>query len=108
MAKRMVICVECGRRFDAEEEGAVYDPSSRRYTCRDCEKKNEERRKQRMIENAGRPDLSGVKKQKTGAMIAKFAVGALFICIGLFGGDMEFGARMVGLILGLALIAWGG
>ena len=107
MAKRMVICVECGRRFDAEEEGAVYDPSSRRYTCRDCEKKNEECRKQRMIENAGRPDLSGVKKQKTGAMIAKFAVGALFICVGLFGGDMEFGARMVGLILGIALIAWG-
>lgn len=107
MAKRMVICVECGRRFDAEAEGAEYDPQSRRYTCNDCAKKNEEYRKRRMIENAGRPDLTGIKKQKTGAMIAKFAVGALFICVGLFGGEMELGARLVGLVLGLALIAWG-
>lgn len=103
----MVICVDCGRRFDAEAEGAKYIASSRRYQCMDCAKKEEAAMKQRRIENAGRADLSGVKKQKSGAMIVKIAVGVLFICVGLFEGDMEFGARIVGVVLGLAMIAWG-
>ena len=107
MAQRMVICVDCGRRFDAEKEGAKYIASSRRYQCMDCAKKEEAAMKQRRIENAGRADFSNIKKQKPGAMIAKIAVGVLFICVGLFGGDMDFGARIVGVVLGLALLAWG-
>ena len=107
MAKRMVICVDCGRRFDAEAEGAKYDPSSRRYQCMECAQKEEARVKQRRIENAGRADFSNIKKQKPGAMIAKIVFGILFVCVGMFGGDMEFGARMVGIFLGLALLAWG-
>ena len=106
MSKRMVICVDCGRRFDAEEEGAVYDPQSRRYTCMDCAKKAEEYQKRRAIENAGRPDVSGVKKQKPLALILKLFFGVVFFCAS-FSADMEFGARMVGIVLGLGLIAWG-
>ena len=105
MAKRMVICVECGRRFDAELEGARYDPQSRRYTCMDCARREEARAKQRRIENAGRPDFSGVKKQKPLALILKLFFGAVFVCV-CFSSDMEFGARMLALVCGLALIAW--
>ena len=103
---RIRICGNCGKQIDADKEG-YYDRHLQLWICHECAQKSLEDRKRRMIENAGRPDLTGIKKQKTGAMIAKFAVGALFICVGLFGGDMELGARLVGLVLGLALIAWG-
>lgn len=105
MAKRMVICVECGRRFDAEVEGARYDPSSRRYTCMDCAKKEEEYAARRRIENAGKPDFSGVKKQKPLALILKLFFGVVCVCV-CFSKDMEFGARILALVVGLALLAW--
>lgn len=103
MAKHMVICMSCGKRFDASR-GGYYFKSQRRYMCPKCGKThNREVKEEQADEREARTGM----RQTTGAMIAKFAVGALFICVGLFGGDMEFGARMVGLILGLALIAWG-
>lgn len=105
MAQRMVICVDCGRRFDAEKEGARYNPSSRRYQCMDCAKKEEAAMKQRRIENAGRADFSGVKKQKPWAFILKLFFGVAFIC-SCIGADMEAGARILGIVVGLALIAW--
>lgn len=105
MATRMVICVDCGRRFDAEKEGAKYIPSSRRYQCMDCAKKEETAMKQRRIENAGRADFSGVKKQKPWALILKLFFGVLSI-VSCIGADMEAGARILGIVVGLALIAW--
>ena len=105
MAKRMVICVDCGRRFDAEAEGAKYDPSSHRYQCMECAKKDEEYAARRRIENAGKPDLSGVKRQKPIALILKLFFGIVCICV-CFTGDMEFGARILALVVGLALLVW--
>lgn len=105
MAKRMVICVACGRRFDAEEEGARYDPGSRRYTCMDCARREEERANRQRIVNAGKPDLSGVKKQKPIGLILKLVFGVIFVCV-CFSKDMELGARILALVVGLALIGW--
>ena len=44
-----------------------------------------------------------------GAMIAKIAIGAIFIVVGSIGGDKGFNLTyfLIGLIIGLALIAWG-
>lgn len=108
MAKRMVICVDCGRRFDAEAEGARYDPSSRRYQCMDCAMKEEAAMKRRRIENAGRPDMSGVKKQKPWALVFKVLFGIMCIIICFTEPDMEIGPRILALICGLALLAWAG
>ena len=51
--------------------------------------------------------MSTNKKPGTGAMIAKVAFGCIFIAVGV-APDPEFeaGARAIGIILGLALIAW--
>ena len=44
-----------------------------------------------------------------GAMIAKIAIGAIFIVVGVFGGGKGFDLAvfLVALIIGLALITWG-
>lgn len=103
MAKHMVICMSCGKRFDASR-GGYYFKSQRRYMCPKCGKAHNREVKEEQADY--REEKTGMR-QTQGAMIAKIAVGALFVCVGILGGDMEFGARMVGLILGLALIAWG-
>ena len=92
MAKHMVICQVCGRQFDENIEGAYYNKDSRRYICQDCIRKQRESAPSR-------------KKQGHGAMIAKIAVGVIFIISAFMTGTV--GATLVGIILGLALIAWG-
>ena len=37
MPQHMVICVNCGKQFDANKGGA-YDPAAKRYTCKACAK----------------------------------------------------------------------
>lgn len=106
--KHMVTCVQCGRRFDASW-GAYYNKSTRRYTCKRCA--GAMKREQRSIQADAREERTGMR-QSMGAMIAKIAIGALFVVVGFSelspktenGG---FGPFLVGLILGAALIAWG-
>lgn len=105
--KHIVTCVQCGRRFDASW-GGYYNSSTRRYTCRRCGSKI--KREQRTAEAIVREERTGMR-QTLGAMIAKIAVGLLFV-IAAFplltnkesGGVGPF---LTGLVLGAALIAWG-
>ena len=92
MAKHIVICQVCGRQFDESIEGAHYDRNSRRYTCMDCV-------------NSQRKNTTGGKKQGHGAMIAKIVIGAIFFVSGFTTGSV--GPTLVGVIIGLGLIAWG-
>ena len=102
--KHMVICVQCGRQFDARK-GAHYDPQSRRYTCKSCVKKY----------NGDVRERSTGMRQSKGAMIAKIAFGAIFVIAGFTGGlgkmaesvGEGIGTILTGVILGAALIAWG-
>ena len=101
MGKHLVVCQFCGRQFDANK-GGYYNSTSRRYTCKSCGKKNKKERKN--YEADQREAKTGMR-QTTGAMIAKIAVGLLFFFIG-FTMD-SFGSAITGIVLGLALIAWG-
>ena len=102
--KHMVVCVECGRQFDASR-GAYYDKNSRRYTCKSCLKKY----------NANVREKQTGMKQSMGAMIAKIAFGALFVLIALVNGIPKASESpaegitfiLTGLACGAALLAWG-
>jgi len=86
MAKRMVTCDRCHRRFNADR-GGRFDALTGRGTCPAC--------------------LTG-KTKVTGGMIAKIAFGLLLIiAVGTPDEDWELGTFLFGLVLGGALIAWG-
>ena len=102
MAKHLVVCQFCGRQFDANK-GGYYNSTSRRYTCKSCGKKNKKERKN--YEADVREEKTGMR-QSMGAMIAKIAIGLICI-ISCLSGQMEFAARLLGIVVGLALIAWG-
>lgn len=102
--KHIVTCVECGKRFDANK-GAYYDRDSRRYTCRDCIK-----RERKAIQATAKRRAADQRERQTGmrqsigSMIAKIAAGALFIIVGA---DMDTTSEVLtSLVLGGALIAW--
>ena len=103
--KHIVICVECGKQFDASW-GGYYDKSTRRYTCKSCAKKIKkgERQAQKEQEADVREATTGMR-QSSGAMIAKIAFGVLFIISAFQTGSV--GSTLVGLVIGVALIAWG-
>lgn len=111
--KHYVSCVRCGLQFDASREGFSYDEDSRRYTCPDCVKRMRKEReeykknkaKQEREEAVKKEKQSAKMKQSIGAMIAKIAVGCLFLVVS-FGMD-NAGEVCVGLILAAAMIAWG-
>lgn len=131
MARHNVTCVKCGLVFDASEPGFSYDEFSRRYTCPECTERNriaaieyaakrkiwekeaaaerekQEARRRRQDREAAieKKKQSAKMKQSIGAMIAKIAVGCLFLVVS-FGMD-NAGEVCVGLILAAALIAWG-
>ena len=63
---RIRICGNCGKQINADKEG-YYDRQAQMWICHDCAQKIIENRKQRMIENAGRPDLSGKGVPSAGA-----------------------------------------
>lgn len=96
MARHMVICEQCGRRFDANT-GSYYNSASRRYTCKSCAIKiyNQQRAIQRQ-ENAARRKAAADEREKntgmrqsTGAMIAKIVFGVLFLLV-VFGKVMRW------------------
>ena len=101
MAKHMVICQECGRQFDASK-GGYYNKTSRRYTCKSCASKI---KKDIKTAEADEREAKTGMRQSTGAMIAKIAVGVIFIISGFSAGGV--GPALVGIVIGLALIAWG-
>ena len=98
MQKHMVTCVHCGRQFDANRVG-YYDRRSRRYTCKSCGKKMQ----------ADLNERSTGMRQSRGAMIAKIAIGAIFIIAGFSSpeGGWSIGYFLTALVVGGALIAWG-
>ena len=94
--KHLVICVQCGRQFDARK-GAHYDPQTRRYTCKSCLKKY----------NGDVRERSTGMRQSKGAMIAKIAVGVIFLIVALTSGELDLAGRGIGVVIAAALIAWG-
>ena len=101
MAKHMVICMNCGKRFDASR-GGYYFKSQRRYMCPKCGKAHNREVKEEQADY--REEKTGMR-QTQGAMIAKIAVGLLFVISAFATGS--FGAVLTGIVIGLALIAWG-
>ena len=92
--QHIVVCQNCGRQFDASR-GGYYNSSTRRYTCKSCGKK---------LKADAREGATGMR-QSTGAMIAKTAVGVLFLIAAFSTGTA--GATLTGIVVGLALIVWG-
>lgn len=101
MSKHMVICQKCGRQFDASR-GGYYDAASRRYTCKSCGKAHN--KAVRSLEADEREAATGMR-QTQGAMIAKIVVGVIFI-ISAFATETA-GAALIGIVVGLGVIAWG-
>ena len=97
-AKRLVICVNCGKQFDANR-GGYYNKLSHRYICKSCGK-------QLKKQNSKSSDNS---KSSLGKTIAKIAIGLLFISIGFSSPDSgwSFSYFFTAFILGAALIVWG-
>ena len=93
--KHLVICVQCGRQFDARK-GAHYDPQTRRYTCKSCLKKY----------NGDVRERSTGMRQSKGAMIAKIAIGVIFLIVSLSSGELDAAGRGIGIVIAAALIAW--
>ena len=93
--KHMVVCRECGRQFDANR-GGYYDKTSQRYTCKSCGKK---------IKGDARERSTGMR-QSNGAMISKLVIGVMFLIVA-FTGELDLGARCIGVVIAAAMIAWG-
>lgn len=94
MAKeRWVYCGQCGCRFDLNR-GGYYTNSTGRYTCKTCAK---------TVNN-----VSVRKPQTTGAMIAKIAVGFMFIATAFSANETDTPLTffLTALIIGGALITW--
>ena len=93
--KHMVVCRECGRQFDANK-GGYYDKLSGRYTCKSCGRK---------IKGDLNERSTGMRQSK-GAMIAKIAVGVIFLIVSLSSGELDAAGRGIGIVIAAALIAW--
>lgn len=94
-AKHLVICERCGKQFDANK-GGRYNSNTRRYTCKSCWKQ---------ISGDARERSTGMR-QSTGAMIAKIAVGVMFLIVAVTSKELDGPSRGVGIVLAAALIAW--
>lgn len=94
--KHIVVCQNCGRQFDASK-GGYYNNQTRRYTCKKCGKQ---------ITGDAREKATGMR-QSMGGMIAKLAIGVIFLLVALTNGELDAGGRIVGIVIGAALIAWG-
>ena len=107
--KHMVICVKCGKHFDANK-GGYYNQHSRRYTCKTCgkaqiaaEKKiNSDFKAKRNLERTG-------MKQSYGSMILKIVIGLIIVSCGFSSPESgwTFSYFLTSLIIGCSVIAWG-
>ncbi len=91
MADRTVHCALCGRAFDADREG-YYDEAGGSWTCPQCMWKD--------VPPQTRWQFGG-----WGKAIVKLAVGLIFL-VTAFSME-ETPSMLVGLVMGLAIIAWG-
>lgn len=115
MSKHYVICVKCGRKFDADE-GGVYYPESHRYACKNCvdkqkakqaEAAREQKAAERKAEADERERNTGMRQTKA-AMLAKIIVGVLFlVCSIPFISQGNISSFVCGLAVAAALVAWG-
>ena len=115
-SKHIVTCVQCGKRFDANF-GGYYNSSSRRYTCKSCgkvlnkayKKQNAEQKAASREQKATEREAKTGMRQSVGAMIAKIAIGVLFVFAGFSSpeGGWTFGYFLTSLVVGAALISWG-
>lgn len=108
MRKHIVTCVKCGRQFDANE-GGRYLTNSHRYVCRRCvsEQKKEQKAQYKERKADEREESTGMR-QSFPAMIAKIAVGCLFLVGSLpLAAQGNMSAFAAGLGISAALIAWG-
>ena len=96
-SKHLVICVKCGKQFDANI-GGYYNSHSRRYTCKSCGK---------AIKSATKKHSN--KKQTKLAMILKIVFGILFVCAGFSSpdGGWSIGYFLTAIVIGALLIYWG-
>lgn len=101
MSRHLVICKSCGKQFDANK-GGRYFKDERRYMCPACYSAIVKREKERAADERER--ATGMR-QSMGAMIAKIAIGALFVLSSF--GTGEISSTLVGIVIGAALIAWG-
>lgn len=115
MSKHNVICLQCGRKFDADE-GGYYLPESRRYVCKYCANKQKAKQAEeaRARKAAAREAEADEREEKTGmrqtraAMLAKIVVGVLFlVCSVPFISQGNIPAFLCGLAVAAALVAWG-
>ena len=95
--KHMVICQECGRKFNAGY-GTYYNKKTRRYTCSSCVK----------AYNANMREVTTGMRQSKGAMIVKIIFGVLFIGAGFSSPDSgwSIGYFLTALVIGGSLLAW--
>ena len=105
MATHMVVCINCGKTFDANK-GGYYDRSIRRYTCDACAKgiKRTRIRAKYEVDAREREAATGMRQSK-GFMAAKIIVGALLAICSVFMSRVI--TILVFLAAGAALIAWG-
>lgn len=101
MSRHLVICKSCGKQFDANK-GGRYFKDERRYMCPACYSAIVKREKERAADERER--TTGMR-QSMGAMVAKIAIGALFVISSFGTGRID--STLVGIIIGAALIAWG-
>ena len=96
--KHLVICLDCGRQFDANR-GGYYIQSKNRYLCKSCGTSRKKAEKHQNRKNG----------QSAGAMIAKIVIGGLFVTAGFCSpeGGWTIGYFLTALLIGGGLIAWG-
>lgn len=125
-SKHNVVCVSCGRQFDANKSGTRYFPEKRRYMCGSCarkikaaekaQQKAEKEERQRAISeavasgemNENQATIASHKHGK-GKMIAGIIVAAVGV-IGFAGGSGQgiayFITCIIILLVGAGLLIW--
>ena len=102
---RYVICKGCGRQFDVNKEGGLRHSKSGRYYCVECARTIA---LERPFEE-GYDAVSPVAIKQSGSVWKnnwKAILGGLFTLSGVITLGQDFGAALLTLVIGLALLAW--
>ena len=81
-AKHLVVCVQCGRQFDANR-GGYYNSKTRRYMCKSCGRKKPSQPSQSAPARPSVPQPVTAKSLLS-PMIGKIAIGAAILLFGIF------------------------
>lgn len=80
---QIVICSECGRKFDIGVEGGAYDKRTKHYFCNKCKnviKKREAIKRNSLDGYTENTALSAIKRKKTIGIVL-FCIGCLFFAV---------------------------